>query len=924
MALTLQRKIPLSSLIKGSLLLVGIVPLISISLLLTSLTRSALEDSAYSQLNSTRSIKSKQVETYFEEREADLTVLSNAINAYYQQSQAQLTQVATIKSKSLRSLFQQIERELTLFSKSYDTLEALKAFNSSFSSDQETKNNARWRIHRDIFGPHVNSFKEAFDWYDAYLISPNGDIIYSALQDVDLGLNILGDNMKSTALQNAFKQAQNTDGNIFSDLEQHRPTGQYAAFMLRKVFDSEQRVLGYVALQLPLSRVNQIMSRDTMSESSIYSYLVGHDSKLRSDTPFISLLKSPNYQVSYDLLSLNKVGQPTIVRNQQGNLSVVISEVVPVSHSVNWTLVTEMSVDAALVPTMSQNESYYDHYLKEYGYYDLFLIHPEGDIFYTVAKESDYQTNILSGKYSSSNLGKLIQTVSSTLQFEIADFEPYAPSFDAPSSFIAIPVLNRSKEPVIFVALQLSLDSINTMMQLREGMGETGETYLVGDDFKMRSDSFLDPSGHSVSASFAGSVDQNGVQTKASQSALGGSVGTEQITDYNGNQVLSSYSPIQIGDTRWAVIAEIDVAEAFRAIDKINYWLVIGVIFTLLITVALALFISRLIIKPLGGEPRDMMELANRIASGDLSYQFKHRGHEGSVYASLQSMSTSLSSLIGHITQSSQELASTAEQASIASEQTTTAVTNQQTDTEMIAAAVNQMSSTVAEVASNTESVALITKEAHQKSLDGMALLEKSVLANKGLMSEMTKTSSNMKNLLDETQQIDQVLSVIQTIAEQTNLLALNAAIEAARAGENGRGFAVVADEVRQLASKTQQSTTDIQKIITSVKQATQESSDNMSTSVSQAETANRLSQETVSAFKAINEAVERIDEMMSQISTAAEEQAHVSDDINRRISHISTVSTETSVSAQELSAASQEVARAAEGLLAQTKRFSL
>ncbi|MCG9677871.1 methyl-accepting chemotaxis protein [Vibrio sp. Isolate24] len=337
-----------------------------------------------------------------------------------------------------------------------------------------------------------------------------------------------------------------------------------------------------------------------------------------------------------------------------------------------------------------------------------------------------------------------------------------------------------------------------------------------------------------------------------------------------------------------------------------------------------SVFMPKMIIRPIGGEPREMMQLAEQIANGDLTHQFDSKVQSGSVYASLRNMSTNLKALISQILESSQVLASTAEETSVASEQTTAAVANQQTDTEMVATAINQMTSTVNNVAHNTENAALISKEAHDKTEEGITMLNNSMASIDTLVNDVTSTAHDMDALVQSTDQIDQVLTVIQTITEQTNLLALNAAIEAARAGENGRGFAVVADEVRQLAQKTQDSAADIQDIVSTVQGAAKTSVSKMQKSVEQAESTSSVSRRTVEAFEEINIAMAKIDDMMAQISTASEEQAQVSEDINKRILHISEVSIETSASSQQLLAASQEVARSAETLTEYTRKFKV
>ena len=154
-------------------------------------------------------------------------------------------------------------------------------------------------------------------------------------------------------------------------------------------------------------------------------------------------------------------------------------------------------------------------------------------------------------------------------KFGIVDFAPYAPSNDEPAAFIAKPIYHEQKLELV-VVLQLSLDSINGIMQQREGMGESGETYLVGSDMLMRSDSFLMPETHSVKASFANPA-QGKVATLASSEALKGNSGTRKIIDYTGGEVLSAYTPVKVGNLNWALIAEIDASEALSASNLIMF-----------------------------------------------------------------------------------------------------------------------------------------------------------------------------------------------------------------------------------------------------------------------------------------------------------------------------------------------------------------
>jgi len=175
--------------------------------------------------------------------------------------------------------------------------------------------------------------------------------------------------------------------------------------------------------------------------------------------------------------------------------------------------------------------------------------------------------------------------------------KPYAPSNNTPAMFIATPVTHMGKVEVI-LALQISDRSINKIMQFRKSYGSSQEDYLVGEDYLMRSDSFLDPKGHSLKASFANNTK---VTTIAAKEALKGKVATEIIIDYNNNPVLSSYSPLKIGqDITWAIISEIDEAEVLEAPNALrNEIMLIAIILLLIITAIVYMVILKQIIAPL-------------------------------------------------------------------------------------------------------------------------------------------------------------------------------------------------------------------------------------------------------------------------------------------------------------------------------------
>lgn len=207
------------------------------------------------------------------------------------------------------------------------------------------------------------------------------------------------------------------------------------------------------------------------------------------------------------------------------------------------------------------NEKKYGSWLaksvEEGAYYDLLIITVQGDVVYTAAKEADIGENVLTGKLRGTNLEKIFHKAINGIAFQ--DFEPYWPSKDMPSSFIAAPI-SYDGQLIGVLALQIATSRLNDIMQDRTGLMQTGEAYLIGSDKLMRSDSYLDPMNHSIMASFSNPI-LGAVDTEATRLAIKGKTGQKIILDYNGNPVLSAFSPLKIKDTTWALIVEIDAAE---------------------------------------------------------------------------------------------------------------------------------------------------------------------------------------------------------------------------------------------------------------------------------------------------------------------------------------------------------------------------
>src|SRR6056297_2507365 len=628
-----------------------------------------------------------------------------------------------------------------------------------------------------------------------------------------------------------------------------------------------------------------------------------------------------------------------VFTDSAGNLVMVVYSPVEV-RGFKYAMITKMDLEEAIAPTLEgRRNDYFTDYIDEYGYYDLFLIHPEGRIFYTVAKEKDYGTNIIDGEYSDSSLGEAVREAVATGEFGFGDFSPYAPSNGEPASFIAQPIVHQGEIELI-VALQMPLDRVNAIMQERTGMGETGESYLVGPEKLMRSDSFLDPENHSVTASFArprtGSVD-----TEASRSALEGETGAKVIIDYNGNPVLSAYSPVDVYDTQWGLMSEIDEAEVREPINALTMFILISALVMILIAIVAAVFFSRTISKPIlllvagaqnlavgdiklssvnqdqfdkinsrsdelgriGDSFASLIEyqtekaqIAQEIANKNLQVQATVSSEKDTLGKAFQEMVSALNELLGQVNSSVEQVNSGAEQVSQASQNLSQGATEQASSLEEITSSTNEINSQSKQNAENAKEAHSIAKKATQDADSGNDKME-----------DLSKIMVRINASSDE---INKVVKVIDDIAFQINLLALNANVEAARAGKYGKGFAVVADEVRNLAVKSADSvkeTTDmVQETVKNIKQGSE------------------AAEATAAQLASIVEGNGKVTNFLEEIAQASTEQAQAIEQITEGLEQIDQATQASTASAEESASASEELAGQAQQLRSMVAQFIL
>ncbi|YCI07402.1 methyl-accepting chemotaxis protein [Pseudomonas sp. Z2-11] len=343
---------------------------------------------------------------------------------------------------------------------------------------------------------------------------------------------------------------------------------------------------------------------------------------------------------------------------------------------------------------------------------------------------------------------------------------------------------------------------------------------------------------------------------------------------------------------------------------------------SLLLTIILAITLTRSIVKPVG----ESLKLAEEIASGDLTRRLEVSGSDevSRLMVALNLMSKNLQGTVLEISEASMQLSSAAVEMTSITEAAEQLIQQQNSEIEQAATAVTEMTSAVEEVARNATSTSLAAQDSSESAKLGNLRVSETLTAVESLTELVESSSSQVLLLAAQAEDISHVVGVIRSIAEQTNLLALNAAIEAARAGEQGRGFAVVADEVRALAHRTQISTLEIEKMITAIQSGSATTVESIRRSTEEVHNTKRTAEDAGRSLLQITDSVLQINERNLQIAVASEQQAHVARDVDRSLMSIRSLAIQSSEGANQTITASNELSRLAINLNTLVQKFKI
>ena len=545
----------------------------------------------------------------------------------------------------------------------------------------------------------------------------------------------------------------------------------------------------------------------------------------------------------------------------------------------------------------------------DYGFDDLLLISPAGDIVYSVARISDLGMHIPDGPLANSSLGRAFQTIGKRVEGEvvIGDFMPYEPSNGTQTAFMLTPVKNPIGDVVGYAAVRLPAEQIDTIVQRRSGMGRTGESFLVGrQDGKtaLRSDRMVGSGkiGDPLAGRF---IDM----------ALAGQSGSTTRINDSGAEEFVRYDPIKISGLDWCLITTADADEVFQAVHSLRNAILLVIVAVIVVVSAMALGVTAITIKPIkrtvailkdiaegDGDLTRRLPVETRDEMGEMATWFntfmeKLQGIIGQIAGdatTLNDAATNLSAIaaqmsegVGSVSSRSAKVTAAGEEMSTKMSSVAAASEQAATNVDMVATATEEMTATVGEIARNSEKARTITASA-VTTADG--------------------ASTKVNELGQAAMAISKVTEVITEISEQTNLLALNATIEAARAGEADKGFAVVANEIKELARQTAEATGEIKTRIEGIQGSTTD---------------------TIAQIETITTVIGEVDTIVATIATAVEEQAATSreiagsvnqasqgiQDVNHNVNQSSTVAATISGEIAAVDASMHEIADSSEAV---------
>ncbi len=616
-------------------LALSLIPLIIAVVIILVRVQTALSDEALAKLNVAEELKAERMAVYFEEMEGSMSTLAETISSLEYVGAQKQTALMNSRKDQLVVFYKNLITRVNAAKDNPDLLATVGELTAPPSEEGEgvgETGKSSITTKTDLLMKIILSQN---NWDDLVLIDTEGVILYSANMPELIGKDIPDSELADTSLGKGFAAALEMTAKqisyppAFGDFFPY-PTvdDPPAAFIVAQIRDNLSKIKGYVAFQVAYDDIKAILNdRSGMGTSGEFCLAgnVGGENLYRSNC----LKDNSSFGDAANGLEIQHVlaGESGSLITSNANNQRFLTTYTRLDISgMNWGILANMELIEVIDLRSNQSlvakeggetdstssAGYFDQYIEGTEFKDLMLIDASGFIFYSVKQGTEYNTNILTGEYSDTNLAGLVEEVLTTKQFGFADFEAYAPGGGDQAAFLAKPILENGKVSIV-VALQLTKSGINQIVQARSGMGETGESFLVSLDGQgnpvLRSDMTITGDGEYILG-----YDLSEMSTEYIEKSLNGESGSGIFRNAFGNEVIAFYQPLDVFDTQWGIISTIDVAEARAPATRLLLLSIAILAGAVLTVVVVALLISRTISKPVV----KVASMARLIATEDL------------------------------------------------------------------------------------------------------------------------------------------------------------------------------------------------------------------------------------------------------------------------------------------------------------------
>lgn len=817
-------------------LMVGLIPFISGSSIAYLTSDSALRTQIIDQLTGIRETKKKQIEIYLDERKGDMAVLTQTAQAFWQQSAEALNGIQEMKRDRVANYYNRV------FKLAADTRVNLRFTEGVVALSQASAAGISSPQYKAVVAARekgLKSIKENFAVEDVLLIDAAGNVVYTVNNRGEAGQNVKTGSLKDSPLGRVFTKARSEVA--VEDFAMYEPTKSPESFVATPLFDvSTGAYVGVAAFQLRSEEINKIVQDRTGYTASTESFLIAKNDKGMHEYRSDRVVKQGKIGderakvADYIEQALSGKQGRSFEVGSTGKYELVLYDTVKLPGGLNWAIATTGFVEEIVSPKQEgETEDYFTKYVKNYGYYDLMLVAEDGQVFYTVAHESDYNTNAFTGQYKNSGLSRAAKKAFDKRGFVFDDFDRYAASGNQVSAFIAEPVMDKGN--VVFtVALQLSPAGINRIMQERTGLGETGESYLVGPDYLMRSDSIQD-ANHKLQASFD-KPETGAVKTVATEEGFQKS-DAKVMMGYTGKEILAAYAPLKVyGDITWVLIAKLNTDEAFAPVTK--FARTMGVMGSVVLVAVI--IIALLVAASIAGPITRMANIITEIATNrDLTLTVPEGGNDeiGTMSKAFNNMISVIHKAFIVVNNSAVNVAESAENVAKRAAGNRERAANELVRAKEAVSVISEMGGTAAKVNE----------------------------ASEGQKVAAEVSAKTVKSLLKSVQEVSEAAKVQNKEAKETMT-------KVAEMGATGAKVVATAREQGEMVAKVSASVAAITSAVESMNKAVAQATLHGKASLLAAEEGRRSVASTVEGMQAIAESSEQISDIIGVITEIAEQ----------------------------------------------------